>query len=131
MFRLALNNLRPASIENDIVALLAQNLIAHPLSPAVQAQKCQLTSEEHEDTPAELVDVRTRACTKQPTRLFLRGLSYERLMLEQHVVFESHGTKASEDTIAHEVVRIGSETINNIVVVPDIHHWNLAVGHTE
>ena len=52
-------------------------------------------------------------------------------MLEQHVVFESHSAKTSKDAIAHEVVRVGSEAVNDIVVVPDVDHWDLAVGHTE
>ena len=78
----ALYDLGPAAIEDHVVAFLAQDLVTHPFRSAIQTQERRFAAQEHEDASAELVNVRTRACSKKPTRFLLRGLGHKRLVLK-------------------------------------------------
>lgn len=52
-------------------------------------------------------------------------------MLEQHIVFESDGTESCEYWTCHGVMGIGTEAINDVVIIPDVDHWDLRVRHTK
>jgi hypothetical protein len=67
--------------------------------------------------------------------------------LKEHVVLEGHSAYAAENRRLHEVMRIRPETltqlatrhpksmgvtyIDDVVIVPDIYHRDLGVGHPE
>lgn len=55
-------------------------------------------------------------------------LRWSKMVLEEQVVLVSYTTNTSENSTSHEVISITAETINNVVVVPDIKLRNLTVG---
>ena len=50
------------------------------------------------------------------------------MMLEQEVVLVCNSTDSSENSAVHEVVGIRAETIDDVVIIPDVDLGNLAVG---
>lgn len=53
------------------------------------------------------------------------------VMLEQTVVLVRHASDAAEDRALHEVVGIGAEAVDDIVVVPDVDLGNPSAGTLE
>jgi len=45
------------------------------------------------------------------------------MVLEKTVVFETHSTNSPEDRTLHKAVGVGAESINYVVVIPDIDLW--------
>lgn len=58
----------------------------------------------------------------------LRG---SEMVLKEEVVFVRDTTDSSEDGALHEVVGVGAESVDDVVIVPDVHLSNLAVGSRE
>ena len=52
-------------------------------------------------------------------------------MLEEHVVLPRRRPDAPKDVALHELVDVGAEAVDDIVVVPDVELGDLAVGHGE
>ena len=56
---------------------------------------------------------------------------YYALVLEEHIVLKSNRTKPSEYRAAIKMVGIGTESIDNIVIIPNIYHWDLCISYSK
>ena len=130
MLRFTLDDLSSTSVEDKLVRGLTQNFISlqaisgrltkgrvspyHSLRPAVKAQECYMLPKKHEQTPAELVYIRSRGSAKQPAWLFRLPFIGNALVLEQHVVLECYSSKPRKNRRTHKMMRVRPKSINDI-----------------
>ena len=53
------------------------------------------------------------------------------MVLKQAVILEGDAANASKNSTLHEVIRVASETVDDIMVIPDIDLRNLRIGSGE
>lgn len=49
-------------------------------------------------------------------------------MLKQGVILICNASKTTEDRRSHEVIGVGAETIDNVVIVPNVNLRYLSIG---
>lgn len=53
------------------------------------------------------------------------------VMLKEAIIFETDATNASKDGAFHKMIGVGTKSVDNIVIIPDIDLWDACIGSCE